>query len=943
MAKAKTPMMEQYLAIKQQYPDAFLFYRLGDFYEMFYDDAVKGAQILELTLTTRNKNAKDPIPMCGVPHHAVQNYIDILVDEGYKVAICEQMEDPKLAKGMVKRQVTQLITPGTHLEQGAKVAKETNYLAGVICGQAEYGIAFVELSTGQIMSTTVDDLADVMNELVNHAVKEVVINDTATPALKQALAKRKIMQSLQQQLRTQASFSYAMQPIVKPLEKTTVQMLLSYLAVTQKRSLDHLQQVQPYESNQFVHLNHTAQVNLDLLTNARTKKKAGTLLWLLDQTKTAMGGRLLKEWIARPLIKQQAIIARQNAVKALIDNYFERSQLQDDLSGVYDLERLVGKIAFNTANPRDLVQLKNSLNKIPPLMHTLAEFPNDEFKQLLQQFDPVADVASLIEQAIVENPPLSLADGGVIKPGYNERLDQYNNASKNGKQWLAELEAKERQKTGINNLKIGYNRVFGYYIEVSKANLAKLPKDRYQRKQTLTNAERFITPELKEKERLILEAQSQATTLEHQLFDELKTTIKQATKRLQKLAKATARLDVLQSLATVAEDQQFVCPQFDDQAAVEIAGGWHPVVKLVLNDTEYIPNDLTMGKDCEVLLITGPNMSGKSTYMRQIALTVIMAQMGSFVPAVTAKLPIFDRIFTRIGAADDLISGQSTFMVEMSEANLALSHATHRSLLLFDELGRGTATYDGVALAQAIIEYVHNQLHAKTLFATHYHELTTLAKTLPRLQNVHVGAVEKDGQLIFLHQVKPGAADRSYGIHVAKLAGMPKLVIERADVILRQLEQSNSTQLSHTLTQTTNLSATEEKMPSAKIAQSLASQSLAIVQTSQEVTSQSVVIDQANQNMTSQSIVLDETSQRITSQSMGQELHANQAATVSTNEALSSGQLALFDVAQPAKNAGTNHSQDAVLKQLEELNLLDKTPLEVFNLVFSWQQKLHKK
>lgn len=785
----KTPMMEQYLAVKKQYPDAFLFYRLGDFYEMFYDDAVKGAQILELTLTTRNKNAVDPIPMCGVPHHAAQNYIDILVDQGYKVAICEQVEDPKTAKGMVKREVVQLVTPGTIIDQNASEAKENNYLTALHEKDGQYGFAYADLSTGEIKVATLTSTESLLNELMSLQTKEVVIDDSLSQPTQTLLEQLKVLTSDQPEVMPSAEVSYVSQDLQQTLEKQTVKQLLAYLTTTQKRSLAHLQKAVHYEPSHYLKLDHNAQRNLELLKNLRTHKKSGTLLWLLDETKTAMGARLLKQWIGRPLLDLQQIKQRQAIVENLLDNYFERSGIIEQLTQVYDLERLAGRVAFGNVNGRDLVQLRTSLAHIPQIRYILEQLDQDIYHDFLTELDPVEDVADLIEQAIVDEPPLSITEGNLIKAGYNAQLDEYNDAMKNGKQWLAQLEARERQVTGISNLKIGFNRVFGYYIEVSKANVKKLPQDRYQRKQTLTNAERFITPELKEKEELILGAETKAYELEYQLFTQIRDQIKDQIKRLQKLAAKVAQLDVLQSFATVSEDNHFVRPRLSqNERTLDIVNGWHPVVEKVLGKQSYIPNDVKMSSKLDILLITGPNMSGKSTYMRQLALSVIMAQMGCFVPAKQAKMPIFDQIFTRIGAADDLISGESTFMVEMKEANLALKQATSNSLLLFDELGRGTATYDGMALAQAIIEYVHDKVKAKTLFSTHYHELTVLEQELPRLANIHVGAVEKDGELVFLHKMQAGPADRSYGVHVAKLAGMPASLLTRADTILHQLE-----------------------------------------------------------------------------------------------------------------------------------------------------------
>ena len=789
----QTPMMEQYMQIKKQYPDAFLFYRLGDFYEMFYDDAIKGSQILELTLTQRNKKAVDPIPMCGVPHHAAQNYIDILVDKGYKVAICEQVEDPKQAKGMVKREVIQLVTPGTIIDESAGEAKENNYLTALHFENNQYGFAYVDLSTGELKVSVLNTIDTILNELISLRTKEIVVDSSVNDEVLNQIKNLKILISEQNDTEDSSEVSFASQDVENSVEVEVIKHLITYLKITQKRALSHLQRAVHYEPSQYLKMDYHAKRNLELLRNLRTQKKSGTLLWLLDSTKTAMGGRLLKQWIDRPLINLKEIEARQSMVENLLTHYFERSGLQEELVNVYDLERLAGKVAFGSVNGRDLIQLRTSLEHIPQIRYIIQELNNDStFDEIFDKLDPIEDIADLIEQAIEDEPPISVTDGNLIKPGYSQELDEYVDAMKNGKAWLAELEAKERQATGINNLKIGFNRVFGYYIEVSKGNLSKLPEDRYQRKQTLTNAERFITPELKEKESLILGAESKAKELEYKIFTGIRDQIKDEIQRIQELAGAVAALDVLQSFATVSEQGYFVKPELTtDNHSLDIKDGWHPVVEKVMGKQSYIPNDIKMDDDLDVLLITGPNMSGKSTYMRQLALTVVIAQIGCFVPAKSAKMPIFDQIFTRIGAADDLISGESTFMVEMKETNVALMNATRNSLLLFDEIGRGTATYDGMALAQAIIEYVHNNIHAKTLFSTHYHELTILDESLDKLQNVHVGAIEKNGELIFLHKMQEGPADKSYGIHVAKLAGMPDKLLKRADSILNKLESEN--------------------------------------------------------------------------------------------------------------------------------------------------------
>lgn len=787
-----TPMMEQYLQIKAQYPDAFLFYRLGDFYEMFYEDATKAAQILELTLTSRNKNATDPIPMCGVPFHSASGYIDRLVEQGYKVAICEQVEDPKLTKGMVKREVVQLVTPGTVMEGKGLQAKENNFLTALSFENQRFGFAYVDLSTGELKATVLNDEEAVLNEASILQTKEIVYTTDVPEKLTQAL-KQRLALVISEQLTAEenAELSYLTNQLNDELAKKVTLHLLTYLSLTQKRSLDHIQQAQSYEVDHYLKLDYFSKYNLELQQSIRTGKKQGTLLWLLDETKTAMGGRLLKQWLDRPLIQESAILNRQAMVASLLQSFFERADIQAGLTKVYDLERLAGKVAFGNVNARDLLQLKQSLEQIPYLHHVLAGIDEGQWQKLLADLHPLDELVNLIEQAINEEAPLQITEGNIIKTGYHEQLDQYRLAMKNGKQWLAELEAKEREQTGVKTLKVGYNRVFGYYIEITKANLVNLDTSRYDRKQTLANAERFITPELKKLEELILGAQDKSIDLEYQLFIEIREQVKTQIQTLQRLAKAVATLDVLQAFATVSERYQYVKPQFNHEGKLQITDGRHPVVEKVLGAQTYIPNNVEMPQDVTMLLITGPNMSGKSTYMRQLALTIILAQMGCFVPATSACLPIFDRIFTRIGASDDLISGQSTFMVEMMEANQALRQATKHSLILFDELGRGTATFDGMALAQAIIEYVQTHVQAKTLFSTHYHELTALEEQLSGVKNIHVGATEQDGEVIFLHKMMDGPADKSYGIHVGKIAGLPEELICRASAILDQLEAND--------------------------------------------------------------------------------------------------------------------------------------------------------
>ncbi|WP_034550829.1 DNA mismatch repair protein MutS [Carnobacterium funditum] len=809
-----TPMMVQYLGIKKQYPDAFLFYRLGDFYEMFNEDAIKASQLLEVTLTSRNRNAENPIPMCGVPYHAARGYIDVLIEKGFKVAICEQVEDPKTAKGMVKREVVQLITPGTAIESKNMDAKSNNYLAAILVTNTnQFNLAYADLSTGELKATQLSSVEEVINELSSLKTKEVVFEEAESLDLQTELQmKLGVMISTQQSSDENASLSYLSSEVEDEHIISAIKMLLSYLAVTQKRNLTHLQKAEVYIPEHFLKMDHYSKHNLELASSIRTGQKKGTLLWLLDETKTAMGGRLMKQWIDRPLIQEQAIKRRQDVVESLINHFFERTDLNEALTKVYDLERLAGRVAFGNVNGRDLLQLKSSLSQIPLLKQIIALINKNEWDTLLTNLDDVPEAVELIERAVDLDAPLFLKDGNVIKDGFDEQLDCYRDAMKNGKLWIAQLEAQERQKTGIKTLKIGYNRVFGYYIEITKSNLASLPEGLYERKQTLANAERFITPELKEKETLILEAEEKSLALEYELFTKVRDEVKQYIDRLQLLAKTVATIDVLQSFATISEKYHYVRPEltFDSRELV-LKDGRHPVVEKVLGQQTYVPNSVEMNEQTEIMLITGPNMSGKSTYMRQLALTVIMAQMGCFVPAQSAKLPIFDRIFTRIGAADDLISGQSTFMVEMIEANQALRHATQHSLILFDEIGRGTATFDGMALAEAIIEYIHNHVHGKTLFSTHYHELTVLDEELKGLVNTHVGAIEEDGELIFLHKMLPGAADKSYGIHVAKLAGLPKNLLTRATVILERLEKKEKLLLESTGQETKNTDKTKSR------------------------------------------------------------------------------------------------------------------------------------
>ncbi|WP_226034871.1 DNA mismatch repair protein MutS [Aquibacillus saliphilus] len=786
-----TPMIQQYLKVKADYKDCFLFFRLGDFYEMFFDDAVSASRELEITLTSRDGGSEDRIPMCGIPYHSAANYIKNLVEKGYKVAICEQVEDPKTAKGVVKREVVQLITPGTVMEGNMLDEKENNYLASITSFKDEtYVISYNDLSTGENSIATISNgWTAVLSELFNRPVKEIVVSVDLAKELQTELRERlQVTLSYHEQTEIDDNFKHLLSNLEDEKEIKAFGRLFNYIQKTQKRTLDHLKPAQLIELKQYMSLDMYSKRNLELTETIMRKGKQGSLLWVIDQTVTAMGSRMLKKWVERPLLNKTLLEKRFNIVDGFLEQFFERETIRESLKSIYDLERLSGRVAFGNVNARDLNQLKLSISKIPDLKEQLINFTSKNVQELSKNINPLDDLFILLDNSLIEDPPITIKEGGIIKDGYNSRLDDYRHASRNGKKWIAELEQKEKKETNIRSLKIGYNRVFGYYIEVTRANLHLLPEGKYERKQTLTNAERYITPELKEKESLILEAEEKSVDLEHQLFIDLREQVKAYIPKLQELADIISEIDVLQGFATVSELNRYNRPEFNDKRDVSIRQGRHPVIEKVMKNDSFVPNDVQLPEDTNILLITGPNMSGKSTYMRQLALTGIMAQIGCFVPCESAELPIFDQIFTRIGAADDLVSGQSTFMVEMLEANHAISHATQNSLILFDEIGRGTSTYDGMALAQAIIEYLHENVQAKTLFSTHYHELTSMEETLNKLKNIHVRAEEHEGNVVFLHQIQEGAADQSYGIHVAKLAELPLPLIDRATKILNQFE-----------------------------------------------------------------------------------------------------------------------------------------------------------
>lgn len=788
-----TPMMQQYLLVKQDYQDAFLFYRLGDFYELFFDDAVQASQLLEITLTARAGNTDNPIPMCGVPHHAAKGYIETLVAKGYKVAVCEQTEDPKNAKGVVKREVVQVITPGTIMEGKALDGKSNHFIAAAEeLSATELAFAYLDVSTGEANTSIIEGSAkELVQQLQAYAIKEVIVTDQLQLLLADYAETSGIVLSLEKEEMDSLRADNYVAALPGKLQGVA-KRLLQYVERTQMRSLSHIQAFTFIEADSYLRIDTNSKRNLELIQSIRGGDSKGTLLWLLDETVTAMGGRKLKQWMHQPLASKKAIEARQTVVTELLEEFFLRQELNELLKNVYDLERLAGRVAFGSVGGRDLAQLRESLRQVPHIQQKLMDSGREQVAALGQQLDVCADIEQLLAHAITDQPPISIKEGDVIRDGYNAQLDEYRDASRNGKDWIAQLEQKERELTGIKNLKIGYNRVFGYYIEITKSHLGNTDLARFERKQTLANAERFITEELKEKEALILNAEEQSLALEYDLFVALRDQLKTFIPRVQKLAASISELDVLMSFATVTDKYRFTKPVFHEGRALKIVEGRHPVVEKMLNKQSYVPNDCILTDDKNMMLITGPNMSGKSTYMRQVALIVVLAQMGCYVPAAEAELPITDQIFTRIGAADDLAAGQSTFMVEMLESQHAITHATKNSLLLFDEIGRGTSTYDGMSLAQAMMEYIHNEIGANTLFSTHYHELTDLEQELARLQNVHVSATEQDGRVVFLHKVKKGAADKSYGVHVAELADMPQAILQRARVLLAQFEAGNT-------------------------------------------------------------------------------------------------------------------------------------------------------
>ena len=783
-----SPMIRQYLEIKDQYPDTLLLYRVGDFYELFFNDAIVASKILEIVLTGKDAGVDERVPMCGVPYHAVDSYIDTLAANGYKVGIVEQVEDPKSAKGIVKREVIRIVTPGTVIDESAVDASDFNYLTSISGDKNRYILSYLDLTTGEGYLTNIpldDNL--LFAEILKLKTKEIVISDKFNREIFRPL--QKVYNFLVSVEANSSSPSYT-KKLMDGLDGDEVKnysRLLNYVTRTQMRTLIHLQKVQKYNINSYLKIDISSRRNLELTETLRFQTRQNTLLSTLDKCSTAMGTRFLKKNITFPLIDKERIEKRYDTIDLMKKSFIETSELRKTLEIVYDLERIVGRISYENANPKDLLQLKKSLGAVPKIKKLLEKIHIDSIYDLNTNYNDYNAIYHLIDSSINDDAPFALKDGGVIKARYNNHLDELRNINKDSKSFLVGLENKERERTGIKQLKVGYNKVFGYYIEVSKLN-SSLIKDEYGyiRKQTLVNAERYITQELKEKEAMILRAEEEALSLEYELFSDVRNQIKDYTVILQSLAKTIAEIDMMASFARVANENKYVRPIITD-GKIDIKDGRHAVVE---TGCKFVPNDLKMDEET-VLLITGPNMSGKSTYMRQVGLIAIMAQMGCFVPAKHAYLPIFDQIFTRIGAADDIVGGQSTFMVEMSEVNNALKNATPRSLILFDEIGRGTATYDGIALAQAIVEYVHDKIGAKMLFSTHYHELTALDQSLKHLKNVHVSAENVNGEIVFLHKVDDGAIDKSYGINVAKLAKIPLDVVLRANDLLNKLQEQN--------------------------------------------------------------------------------------------------------------------------------------------------------
>lgn len=786
-----SPMMQQYVDIKEKYNDVILFFRLGDFYEMFFDDAYTASHELELTLTGKNAGLDERIPMCGIPHHAVNMYLDKLVDKGYKVAICEQVEDPASAKGVVKREVLQVVSKGTVMNSESLDEKSNNYIGCILDVNYAYIISYTDLSTGEFNAAIIShDSTRLIMDVLSLSLNEIVVKSNFDKNIIDILKnKHRLNISIFDEDLDTSLYKNIYSSLGDDKYIESVKYLLSYLISTQKRDLSHLQVVRVKDNSTYLKMDINTIRNLELTESLKLKSRSYSLLWLLDKTKTAMGSRMLKNWIENPLVDITEINKRYDIIESLLTEFILKEELKALLYEVYDLERLCGRISYGNTNGRDLLQLKNSLKVLPNIKRILKDL------NFYKDIETIDELYNLLEVSIDEDAPVTIKEGGIIKSGFNSELDTLKENRSSGKDFVIKMEQEEKDRTGIKNLKVGYNKVFGYYIEVSKGNIPLIKDEyNYERKQTLANCERYVTPLLKEKEAMILGAEEKIINLEYNLFIEIRDKVKEFIPRIQEVARVVAEIDVLQSLATVSEENNYVRPKLIKERIIDIKDNRHPVVEKVLDST-FVPNDIYMDEKTNILVITGPNMAGKSTYMRELVITVIMAQMGSFVPAKECIMPIFDKVFTRIGASDDLVSGDSTFMVEMKEANEAITNATMNSLIIFDELGRGTATYDGLSLAQSIIEYIHNNIKCKTLFSTHYHEITKLESHFKNIKNVHVSALEENGNITFLHKIKDGAVDKSYGIHVAKLANLPKPVIERADEILSTYESKKDVEI----------------------------------------------------------------------------------------------------------------------------------------------------
>lgn len=930
-----TPMMQQYTAIKRQYADCILFFRMGDFYEMFNEDAVTASRELEITLTARNKGGGDKTPMAGVPHHSADSYVAQLVKKGYRVAICEQMEDPSEANGIVRRDVVRVVTPGTALDHLTLQDDQNNYLGAVLLHQERVGVAYVDISTGEFALTELNwEPGIVIDELSRIQPSELIISPeirnqariqgfvdqqlkVVLNPVRENFRFKEAYQLLTEHFKTQTLYGFGCEEMEAGIFAAGA--IMEYLNETQKRSLDHINNLKTYFTQEYMVLDAATRRNLELTSTLRDGKRKGSLLGVLDRTVTAMGGRKLKQWINQPLLKAEQINERLDAVTEFLNHFYEKDQLRELLKDVYDIERLLGRIVYGSANARDLVALKNSLMLLPEIKNLLDGFISARFNILSERLDLLEDVAELVETALLDDPPTSVRDGGLIADGFNEELDQFRDAATNGKEWLTRLEMQERERTGIKSLKVGFNKVFGYYLEVTKANLELVPED-YIRKQTLTNSERYITPELKEKESLILGAEEKSVVLEYQLFVEIRDQVADQMKRIQDSAAVLAELDVLLSFATVAVEQNYCRPTINMDDEIHILQGRHPVVEEMLNQP-FVPNDTYLnGDSARFAIITGPNMAGKSTYMRQVALITLMAQIGSFVPAEEATIGLTDRIFTRVGASDDLTTGQSTFMVEMNEVANIVHNATRRSLIILDEVGRGTSTYDGLSIAWAVVEYIHNQerLGARTLFATHYHELTILEDQLHGVRNYNVAVEEneRDG-VVFRHEIIPGAADQSYGIEVARLAGLPQELLERAQEILTRLESENG---------------------------------------QAKTRSQNLIFDGANSTQDGESKTaadtLDQKNSVISFDDQGETLEKQKQIGADTDEVV--GQAEQFAMDQQSQELSQQHQQPLQLAlfaaeehplvtKLRDLDLMTLTPLDAINILYEMKKEAEGK